>query len=295
MSMKKIALIATSALFCGPAWAETTGIAGAGGGGGGAVTQSGIWTVQPGNTPNTTPWLFRHSDGTNLTPIGDAAARPIFMRITDGTNTMPTMDVAFRPGFVKVTDGTNTMPSMDTAARSGFFRLTDATNTAAVKAASTAAAAADPSLVTNESTNSEPTRGIGATSSTVPAKAAYLGVNCSGVLCGMVQGTSLGFLTMSAATTTEIVALTGGQAIYVTGWDVLTNGTTNVKFVRGTGTNCGTGTTDISPNYPLVASLPYGRGGGLGLVFSVTAGNALCVVNSAAVTTAISVTYSKAP
>lgn len=30
-----------------------------------AATQSGTWTVQPGNTANTTPWLIRPSDGTN--------------------------------------------------------------------------------------------------------------------------------------------------------------------------------------------------------------------------------------
>jgi hypothetical protein len=30
-----------------------------------AVTQSGTWTVQPGNTQNTTPWLVRRNDGTN--------------------------------------------------------------------------------------------------------------------------------------------------------------------------------------------------------------------------------------
>jgi hypothetical protein len=32
----------------------------------GAVTQSGTWTVQPGNTPNTVPWLFTPSVGAAL-------------------------------------------------------------------------------------------------------------------------------------------------------------------------------------------------------------------------------------
>src|SRR5690348_16357968 len=32
--------------------------------GGGAVTQSGTWTVQPGNTANTTPWLMTPVAGT---------------------------------------------------------------------------------------------------------------------------------------------------------------------------------------------------------------------------------------
>jgi hypothetical protein len=34
-----------------------------------AVAQSGLWTVQPGNTPNTTPWLFSISQGGNLANV----------------------------------------------------------------------------------------------------------------------------------------------------------------------------------------------------------------------------------
>lgn len=55
---------------------------------------------------------------------------------------------------VQITDGTNTMPTADTATRALFEKITDGTNTAAVKAASTAAAAADPSLVVGLSPNS---------------------------------------------------------------------------------------------------------------------------------------------
>jgi len=55
---------------------------------------------------------------------------------------------------VIVTDGTNTLPTMDVAARSAFVRWTDGTNTAAVKAASTAAVAADPAGVVALSPNS---------------------------------------------------------------------------------------------------------------------------------------------
>jgi len=38
-----------------------------------ASTQSGTWTVQPGNTANTTPWLTRPSDGTNSVAIKAAS------------------------------------------------------------------------------------------------------------------------------------------------------------------------------------------------------------------------------
>lgn len=36
-------------------------------GGGGAVTQSGTWTVQPGNTANTTAWLVRQATSSSAT------------------------------------------------------------------------------------------------------------------------------------------------------------------------------------------------------------------------------------
>lgn len=55
--------------------------------------------------------------------------------------------------YVRSTDGTNSTPAMDAAARKGFQAITDGSNTAAVKAASTAAVAADPALVVSVSPN----------------------------------------------------------------------------------------------------------------------------------------------
>ncbi len=43
----------------------------------GGVTQSGTWTVQPGNTANTTPWLTKLSDGTNAVAIKSASTAPV--------------------------------------------------------------------------------------------------------------------------------------------------------------------------------------------------------------------------
>lgn len=85
--------------------------------------------------------MFQHSDGTNLTPSLDAVSRAGYMFITNGTQTLPTGDAAARKIFTATTDGTNT---------------------AAVKAASTGAAATDPALVTRpmcstDGTNTSPT------------------------------------------------------------------------------------------------------------------------------------------
>lgn len=104
------------------------------------------------------------SDGTNAvdlragtsttnggTSIVALVVRPFVA--TDGTNVAPTMDAAARKGWVAVTDGTNTQVTFDAVARAGFVKWTDGTNTAAVKAASTVAAASDPSGVVQLSPN----------------------------------------------------------------------------------------------------------------------------------------------
>ncbi len=96
----------------------------------------------------------------NLYQVGGTAvvtgglAGLLGVRGTDGTNLTPVMDAVTRAAFFKLTDGTNTAPTMDVAARAGFQKITDGTNTGAVKAASTAAAAADPSFVVGLSPNS---------------------------------------------------------------------------------------------------------------------------------------------
>ena len=99
------------------------------------------------------PGFVKVTDGTNTQPTMDAVGRPGFVKVTDGANTQPAMDAAARPGFVKITDGTNTMPTMDAAGRPGFQKITDGTSVVSVKAASTAAVAADLALVVAVSPN----------------------------------------------------------------------------------------------------------------------------------------------
>lgn len=89
----------------------------------------------------------------NVQPSLDTVARSGFVRVTDGTNTQPTGDAAARKIFVQPTDGTNLQAMFDVVARAGFVKLTDGTSTTAVKAASTAAVAADPAVVVAISPN----------------------------------------------------------------------------------------------------------------------------------------------
>jgi hypothetical protein len=95
---------------------------GGGGGGGGTVTQG---TAAAASAP----WAVQLSQG-------NAAA--------SSSNGVP---------VVIVDNSGHQAPTGDTAARAFFDKITDGTNTAAVKAASTAAAATDPALVVVESPN----------------------------------------------------------------------------------------------------------------------------------------------
>lgn len=109
----------------------------------------------------------------------------------------------------------------------------------------------------------------------------------------IIQASASAAISMSTATTTQIVALSSAKKIYVVAYDVIAGGTGNVTFVYGTGTNCGTGTTALTGAYPLVANAGLTKGGGLGPVLVVPASNALCVTSSAAVQMSGSVAYAQ--
>lgn len=98
-------------------------------------------------------------------------------------------------------------------------------------------------------------------------------------------------INVSTATTTQLVSAVTGQNIFVTSFDVIAGGTGNITFVYGTGTNCGTGTTSLTGAYPLTAQAGLVKGNGLGMIFFIPPGNALCVTTSAAVQMSGSVSY----
>lgn len=135
----------------------------------------------------------------------------------------------------------------------------------------------------------------GTLGSAAPAKAGLAGALSGANIVGLVQASASVPIDMSTATTTQLVALTSGQRILVTAWDAMAAGTTTFKLVYGTGTNCGTGTTNLTAAYDWTAQAGLTKGSGLGPVLVVPAGNALCGVNSAAVHVAGSVAYDKQP
>lgn len=131
-----------------------------------AATQSGTWTVQPGNTANTTPWLVKLHDGTNAPAVklssagasgsdygivvtfGSAAQAQVVGTVAAGSAIGSSA-----PVMMGGSDGTNVRRIKVDTSGNQIAIVSDGTSNAAVKAASTAPAASDPALVVTQSPN----------------------------------------------------------------------------------------------------------------------------------------------
>lgn len=132
---------------------------------------------------------------------------------------------------------------------------------------------------------------VGAANDTTPVDTN--GVTSSGARGSIIQADGSVPIAMTTAATTQLVALTSGQKIYITAWDATAAGTTNFKLVTGTGTNCGTGQSDLTGNYNWIAQAGIAKGSGLGPVIVAPTGQAVCGTNSAGVTVSGSLAYTK--
>lgn len=100
-------------------------------------------------------------------------------------------------------------------------------------------------------------------------------------------------ITVSTQTTAQLVPAISGKSIYVTSAMVIAAGTTNVTFVYGTGTNCGTGQGNVTGTLQLTAQVGFAYGDGSGIIWVVPQGNALCVTNSQAIAIPGSLSYAQ--
>lgn len=80
-----------------------------------AVTQSGTWTVQPGNTANTAPWLFTVNQGGNSATVsaagalkvdGSGSTQPVSGTVTANQGTSPWVSNVTQFGSSNVATGT---------------------------------------------------------------------------------------------------------------------------------------------------------------------------------------------
>lgn len=83
---------------------------------------------------------------------------------------------------------------------------------------------------------------------------------------------------VTAAATTQLVALQASQVIRVCSFSVSMSAAGTAQFVYGTGSNCGTGTTNLTGVVTLATGTPWGlsapEGGSL---FRTASANALCL------------------
>jgi hypothetical protein len=105
------------------------------------------------------------------------------------------------------------------------------------------------------------------------------------------QATASVAINVSTATTTQLVALSSGKAIYVSAWDVTVLAADNITLEYGTGSNCGTGTTTLTGAYQFPAGGGISKGSGIAPVLFVPASNALCILTSANTQASGSVSY----
>lgn len=84
-------------------------------------------------------------------------------------------------------------------------------------------------------------------------------------------------ISVTAGSTTEIVALTASQVIRVCSFVLTTNLAGTAQFVYGTGTNCDTGAADLTGDMHLATNGALTLSGMNGSLFRTAASNALCV------------------
>lgn len=128
------------------------------------------------------------------------------------------------------------------------------------------------------------------------AGATTVATNSNGAV-SLVQGASTVAISATASGTVQLVALASGKSIYVTHIHVIAAASAGFALVYGTGTNCGTGMTylDGAGGNTMAFSANSGLAAGIGLgpVYVIPAGNALCAVFSSAANYAGSLTYSQ--
>lgn len=223
-----------------------------------AATQSGSWAVDAAQSG---VWTVQPGNTANTTPW--------LMTISEGGNAAVVSAAgALSQNLAQIAG--NTILAGNGATGTGSARVTIANDNSAIAA-----------------------WGLGATAATVPGGAQMAGARSGANMVELIQASASAVISVSTATTTQLVALSGSTKIYVTSFDVIAGGTGNFKFVYGTGASCGTGTTDLTGNYNLTAQAGIAKGSGLGPVLVVPAGNALCVTTSAAVQMSGSVSYTQ--
>lgn len=137
-----------------------------------------------------------------------------------------------------------------------------------------------------------------AVAAAVPAGTNLMGgasnyANIGGSQTAMISCQSKATYDASTSGSTELVALTSTQTIYICGYTLFAAGTVNVELDYGTGTACATGNAKITPAYQLTAQTGKVEISPFYIGSKTAASNALCLKTSAGVAVQAEVYYTK--
>lgn len=236
----------------------------------GNIGQSGTWTVQPGNTANTTAWLVTGTGGT-------------FPVTQGGTFTVQPGNTANTTAWL-VTGTGGTFP----ATQSGTWNVTTLTGGAVAHGA---ADSGNPLKVGGKYNSTPPTLNDGQRGDLqLDAKGSVKVVNVDpttglGITPGVACNTNT-VISSNSASNVQLIAASGATTIYICSYSLTARGTTDVRLTTGTGTNCGTGTANVTGNYGFSTTtglLGISRGSGLGMIAKGAASGAICIQLGSAV------------
>lgn len=277
-----------------------------------AATQSGTWTVQPGNTANTTAWLVTGTGGTfPATQSGTWTVQP-----GNTANTTPWLTSISQGGNTAIVKAGNTFAGTEQAL--GVAVTNTLPPGQAVMASSSPVV-----IASNQTANA--LWGHGVTGAAVPANATYFGYNSGGNLTGASSSAPLPVragdgtrqavidpceaatqtyapISITTATTTRIVTPSASNKTYICGLILVTAAANNVGIVEGTGGTCGSGTAGVIGGTTAANGPNYSANGGMVLQASKTAHAQtagtnvdLCLITSAATPLAGGIRYVQAP
>lgn len=276
-----------------------------------AVTQSGTWTVQPGNTANTTAWLMTGSGTAGsaatgvLTIQGIASMTPLLANPGTaanwgvGTSSQNSATVAngqlalaqFNTTPTTITTGNMSPLQMDSAGKllvncTGCSSSSSITSWGGGTLGAMANYGTSPgavlvpgvnAFVTNSNANGQATA---ANSSPVVLPAAQVTTDP----CSLGTKTNLP-ISQNGTSSVQLIALSGSTVIYVCSLSLIAAGATTVVLTTGTGTACVTGnaavlgdtTANIANGLSLAANGGLTLGNGAGTVAKGAASSELCM------------------
>ena len=243
-------------VFNGTTWDRWTG----------AVAQSGTWTVQPGNTANTTPWLVtgkgaQDSAGTDMTDTANHALKVNIVAGAAAGGTSLADGGAFTAGTTSATPLSGFYQSSPTVCTTGTACAVGLTTNREVKTAITTlkdSAGTDMTDTTNhavkvaivsdtvgsvtDSEDASVAAGQNNIAVTIPLGYLYNGTAWIRPTSDPCTTEAKVYTPISQATSTQLITGTASKKVYVCGLTLVGADAENVSIVSGTGTVCATGT-----------------------------------------------------